>query len=75
MFIKLTIAFLKTFALFVFGLFLAFPISAMFGAISLLFACLPLIWEVLWRSGLGLMMVTAIALFIEGLNNCAKNNP
>lgn len=69
---KFTIAFLKTFALFVLGLFLAFPISAMFGAISLLFACLPLIWEVLWRSGLGLMMITAIALFIEGLNNGTK---
>jgi len=69
---KFAIAFSKTFALFVLGLFLAFPISAMFGAISLLFACLPLIWEVLWRSGLGLMMITAIALFIEGLNNGTK---
>jgi len=67
-FIKLAIAFSKTFALFVLGIFLAFPISAMFSAIPLLFACLPMIWEVLWRSGLGLMMMTAIALFIEGLN-------
>jgi len=64
---KLAITLLKLFALFLLSLFLAFPISAMFGAISLLFACLPLIWEILWRSGLGLMLVTAIALFIEGL--------
>jgi hypothetical protein len=68
---KLTIAFLKIFAFFVLGLVFSFPISAMCGALSLLFACLPLIWEILWRSGLGLMMITAIALFIEGWNNGA----
>jgi len=72
MFNKLAIAFSKTFALFVLGIFLAFPISAMCGAISLLFASLPLIWEILWRSGLFLMLFTSVALFIEGLNNGTK---
>ena len=71
---KLTIALLKYFALFIFGIFLAFPISAMFGAIALLFSLLPLIWEILWRAGLGLMMLTAIALFVEGLNNGENHN-
>jgi glucose-6-phosphate-specific signal transduction histidine kinase len=65
---------LKYFAFFIVGLFLAFPISAMFGAISLFFSYLPLIWQILWRSGLILMMLTSIALFIEGLNNGSKNN-
>jgi hypothetical protein len=71
---KLTITLLKGFAFFTCGLFLAFPISAMCGAISILFSYLPLIWEILWRTGLGLMMLTAIALFIEGLNNGIKRN-
>jgi len=74
MFNKLAIALSKTFALFVFGIFLAFPISSMFGALSLLYTCLPLIWEILWRTGLGLMMVTSVALFIEGLNNGANKS-
>jgi hypothetical protein len=30
---------------------------------------LTLIWQILWRTALGLMMLTAIALFIEGLEN------
>jgi hypothetical protein len=67
--LKFTILFLKFFAFFIVGLFLAFPISAMFGAIALLLTYLPLIWQILWRTGLGLMMLTAIALFIEGLKN------
>jgi hypothetical protein len=67
--LKLTVVWLKFFAIFLFGLFLAFPISAMCGAIAILFACLPLIWEILWRLGLGLMMVTAIALFFKALKN------
>ncbi|WP_181016191.1 hypothetical protein [Pseudanabaena sp. BC1403] len=46
----------------------------MFGAISLLFTYLPFIWQILWRTGLGLMMMTAITLFIEGLNNGSKGN-
>ena len=71
---KLTIALLKYFAFFIFGIFLAFPVSAMFGAIALLFSLLPLIWEILWRAGLGLMMLTAIALFVEGLNNGENHN-
>jgi hypothetical protein len=64
---KLTIALLKYFAFFILGIFLAFPISAMFGAIALLLTYLPLIWQILWRTGLGLMMLTAIALFFEGI--------
>ena len=71
---KLTIALLKYFAFFILGIFLAFPVSAMFGAIALLFSLLPLIWEILWRTGLGLMMMTAIALFVEGLNNGENHN-
>jgi hypothetical protein len=46
----------------------------MCGAIAILFSYLPLIWEILWRTGLGLMMLTAIALFLEALNNGAKHN-
>jgi len=71
---KLTVISLKIFALFLFGLFIAFPISAMFGTIALLLTYLPLIWQILWRTGLGLMMLTAIALFLEGLNNGRKSN-
>jgi len=33
-----------------------------------------LIWQILWRTELGLMMLTAIALFLEALNNGAKHN-
>ncbi|MBD2188405.1 hypothetical protein [Pseudanabaena mucicola] len=71
---KVTVACLKFFAYFLVGIFLAFPISAMFGAIALFLSYLPLIWQILWRTGLGLMMLTAIALFIEGLNNGANRN-
>jgi hypothetical protein len=71
---KITIALLKYFAFFTLGIFLAFPISAMCGAIALLVSFLPIIWQILWRTGLGLMMLTAIALFLEGLNNGAKRN-
>jgi len=35
---------LKFFAYFLVGIFLAFPISAMFGAIALLLSYLPFIW-------------------------------
>jgi len=72
MFIKLAIALLRLFALFLLGLSIVFLILAMFDSISLLFAYLPIIWGILWRSGLGLMMITAIALFIESLNNGTK---
>jgi hypothetical protein len=65
--LKLTATCLKYFAYFLVGLFLAFPISAMCGAIALLFSFLPLIWQILWRTGLGLMMMTAIALFLQAL--------
>jgi hypothetical protein len=71
---KLTIALLKYFAFFILGIFLAFPISAMFGAIALLLSFLPIIWQILWRTGLGLLLLTAIALFLEGLNSGRKSN-
>ncbi len=67
--IKLTIALLKLFALFTFGIFLAFPLSAMCGAISTFFTYLPTIWEIFWRGGLSLMTLTSIALFLEGWKN------
>ncbi len=66
---KVTVTLLQLFALFIFGIFLAFPISAMCGAIALLLSYLPLIWQILWRTGLGLMMLTAIALFFHALKN------
>jgi hypothetical protein len=72
---KLTITLLKYFAFFIVGIFLSFPISAMFGTIAILLSYLPIIWEFVWRSGLGLMMMTAIALFLEGLKSEAKNKP
>ena len=67
--LKFTELLLKFFALFLFGIFIAFPISAMFGAISFLLTYIPLIWQILWRTGLGLMMLTAIALFVHALKN------
>ncbi len=71
---KLMIALLKYFAYFLVGIFIAFPLSAMCGAIAILLSYLPLIWQILWRTGLGLLMLTAIALFIEGLNNGKKHD-
>ena len=67
--LKLTATCLKYFAFFILGIFLAFPISAMCGAIALLFTYIPLIWQILWRTGLGLMLLTAIALFLQALKN------
>ncbi|TYQ31550.1 hypothetical protein [Pseudanabaena sp. UWO310] len=72
--LKFTTLFLRLFALFIFGIFLAFPISAMCGAIAILISYLPLIWQILWRTGLGLLMLTAIALFLEALHNGTKRN-
>ena len=72
MFIKLAIAFSKIFALFILGIFLAFPISAMCGVIEIFLSYLSIIWEIFWRGGLSLLLVSAIALFIEGLNNGTK---
>lgn len=69
MYQKLVVYYLKFFSLFLFGIFLAFPISAMFGSIAILLSYLPLIWQILWRTGLGLMMLTAIALFFHALKN------
>ncbi len=45
--LKFTKLLLKLFALFLFGIFIAFLISAMFGAIAILFSYLPLIWQIL----------------------------
>ena len=73
--LQITIPIVRFFAYVLVGLFLAFPISAMCGAIAMFLSYLPLIWQILWRTGLGLMMLTAIALFIEGLNNGTKRNP
>ncbi len=42
-------------------------------SIALLLSYLPLIWQILWRTGLGLMMLRAIALFIEGLKSDKKD--
>ena len=69
---KFTIAFSKIFALFILGIFLAFPISAMCGVIEIFLSYLSIIWEIFWRGGLSLLLVSAIALFIEGLNNGTK---
>lgn len=66
---KLTVISLKIFALFAFGIFLAFPVSAMFGVIAILLTYLPTIWEILWKTGLSLMMLTAITLFLHALKN------
>lgn len=65
---------LKYFAYVLVGIFLAFPLSAMFGAIALFLSYLPLIWQILWRAGLGLMLLTSVALFLEALNSGAKRN-
>ncbi len=37
--------------------------------------CLPIIWQILWRTGLGLIMLTEIALFLEGLKSEAQSKP
>lgn len=73
--LKFTLAFSKVFGLFTFGVLLAFPISAMFGAIAIFLTYLPIIWEILWRTGLGLMMMTAIALFFEGVKKPKTTQP
>ena len=67
--LRITIPIVKVFVFFIFGIFLAFPISALCGAIAILLTYLPLIWQILWRTGLGLMMLTAIALFLQALKN------
>ncbi len=72
--LKITIPCLKVYALFLLGIFLSFPTSAMCGAIAILLSYLPIIWELIWKSGLSLMLLTALSLFVEGLNNGAKNN-
>jgi hypothetical protein len=69
---KFTIAFSKIFALFILGIFLAFPISAMCGVIEIFLSYLSIIWEIFWRGGLSLLLVSAIALFMESLNNGTK---
>jgi len=60
---------LNLFAIFIFGIFIAFAISAMCGAIVVLFSWLPMLWAIAWRSGLGLMTLTAIALFLKAVKD------
>jgi hypothetical protein len=45
----------------------------MCGAIAILFTYLPIIWQIIWQTGLGLLLLTAIALFLEGLNSGRKS--
>jgi hypothetical protein len=72
--LRITIPIVKVFGLFLLGIFLAFPISAICGTLTLFLSHLPLIWQILWRTSLGLMMLIVIALFTEGLTNGAKRN-
>ena len=72
--LRITIPILKVFVFFIVGIFLAFPVSAMCGAIAIFLTYLPIIWEILWRTGLGLMMMTAIALFFESIKRQKQLN-
>ena len=67
--LKVIIYLLNLFALFTFGIFLAFPISIICGSIDTLLSCLPMLWEIFWKGALGLMTLTAIALFFKALEN------
>jgi hypothetical protein len=48
--------------------------TAICGSIDTLLFLLPMLWEIFWRTGMGLLMLTAIALFLEALNNGAKHD-
>jgi hypothetical protein len=67
--LKLITFFLNLFALFIFGIFISFPIAAIFGAIATLVSWLPMLWAIFWRTGLGLMILTAIALFLKAVKD------
>jgi hypothetical protein len=57
----------ELFALFILGFLLTFPIAAICNLLPLLFSVLPTIWEMFWRVSLGLMSLSAIAIFFEGI--------
>jgi hypothetical protein len=57
----------QLFALFILGFLLTFPIAAICDLLPLLFSVLPTIWEIFWRVSLGLMSLSAIAIFFEGI--------
>ena len=67
--LKLIIPLLNLFALFILGVVISFPIALMCDAIALLFSWLPILWAIAWRSGLGLMTLTAIALFLKAIKD------
>jgi hypothetical protein len=65
--LKVIIYLLNLFALFTFGIFLAFPISLICGSIDTLLFLLPMLWQIFWRVGMGLLLLTPIALFLKAL--------
>jgi len=67
--LKLITLLLNVFALFIFGIFISFPIAAIFGAIATLVSWLPMLWAIFWRTGLSLMTLTAIALFLKAIKD------
>ncbi len=67
--LKLITPLLNLFALFILGVVISFPIAAICGAISTLVSWLPMLWAIFWRSGLILMPLTAIALFLKAIKD------
>ena len=67
--LKLVTFLLNLFALFILGILISFPIALIFGAIATLFSWLPMLWAIAWRSGLSLMTLTAIALFLKAIKD------
>ncbi|MCX5934582.1 MAG: hypothetical protein NTU99_07315, partial [Pseudanabaena sp. LacPavin_0818_WC45_MAG_42_6] len=65
--LKVIIYLLNLFALFTFGIFIAFPISLICGSIDTLLFLLPMLWQIFWRVGMGLLLLTPIALFLKAL--------
>ena len=67
--LKVITPLLNLFAIFIFGIFIAFPIALICDAIATLVSWLPMLWAILWRTGLGLLTLTAITLFIHSIKN------
>ena len=67
--LKLITLLLNLFALFIFGVFISFPIAAIFGAIATLVSWLPMLWAIVWRVALGLLTLTSVALFLHSTKN------
>ncbi|MCX5965508.1 MAG: hypothetical protein NT070_20985 [Cyanobacteria bacterium] len=67
--LKLITLLLNLFTLFIFGIFISFPIAAIFGAIATLVSWLPMLWAIFRRTGLGLMILISIALFLKAVKN------